>query len=358
MTAKRSGKFSSVGWSAANEEESVMVVTQFIEHTIVAILHARSIFPSNCFQMKDIGGDFELPCIKSNILQEPGTKAVAIQSWVRQGLYPAIAKRYLKSAIFIVADDQQRSREQYAFRLSYPSVDSIEISMNAPQGQSYGSNAPIFGQLKRVWDDLTLLASGLPRLNEETRIVTMKLSYTSIAPPGYNPPHFTGCAADAYRFAKSGPVATMAVGDVLTGDFHKCTLVYKGPPFDIAESMHSIDQANSLSAEADREADADDEVMEEDDDDETHDSAGPETLQAYAEQVKEAQYNFAREKRSISVLQPSKESQYSYSYKRPRVKVADGAEYHIVSSQESQATATFKRYAGCKEPISFTQPDY
>lgn len=351
-------------WSAASEEHSVEIVTEFIELTIYAIVHARSIIPADCFVMNDVGGGYELPRLEPNSSCDAAAKAHVIQSWVRHGVQPAIAKRYLKSATFIVADNEECACEQYTFRLSYPCSESVEISMSGPSTRLAATLAvrvSVIDQLKHIWDDLTLLASGLPRMSDSACIVTMKLSFTSIAPPGYNPPYFRTCAADAFGFHNSAQLALMALGkDGFRGNFHNCKLVYKGPQFDVAQSVQAIEVASDIDmAQAKGKVpvvDADDEAEDGDDDEEDDDtriSIGPQTLQIYGELGSD--FGDATKKRPRVSLLPD-DPLCARKFKRASIENVRDTEYNIVSSQDSQE-GPLRRHAWCREPCLFTRSD-
>lgn len=351
-------------WSAVSEEHSVEIVTEFIELTVYAIVHARSIIPADCFVMNDVGDGYELPSLKPNSSNDAAAKARVIQNWVRVGLYPAIAKRYLKSATFIVADNEERACEEYAFRLSYPCSESVEISMSGPCTRlpaTLAARISVIDQLKRIWDDLTLLASGLPRMSDSACILTMKLSYTSITPQGYNPPYFKPCAADAYGFCNSARLALMALGKKgLRGDFHNCKLVYKGPHFDVAQSVQAIEVASDLKTAIAKTktsvADADDEREygdDDEDDDDTRLSIGPQTQQVYGE-LSSYVGDITKKRTRVSLLPD--DPLCAGNIKRASIEHVRDAEYNIVSSQDSQE-GPYRRHVGYREACLFPRSD-
>lgn len=333
-------------WSAANEHESVEVVSRFIAITTYTILEHRRILPSESFVWRDVGDGFERPIL---VPEEAGL----LHLWMSESIPSAIAKRYLKSATIVVADDDEHALEQYTFRLKYPSSETIEVTATSASGAETTLRAhsiSMFAQIKQIWNDFTLVASALPRLSDDAAIVTMKMSYTTIAPPGYQPPHFQSCSTDAFAFAASPP-APISIGEA-RGHSHSCKLVYQGPEFELNDSFtqnvaeSALAYGKSSNGEQTFDEDADVE-KEEEDDDVTCISAGTNTQLAYGD-IDPARVPAKRQLDYKSLAPPKRHRQ-----------VCAETRVYVVSSQDSQDNASSHRryanYAKTKEDISFTQ---
>ena len=169
---------------------------------VSTICFQRALFPPDCFRQKKLSGIAvqHLQCKTKDKLTNKvivhNEEGALLTSWLEEGVFDALQKRYLKTLQFAVTngdDTGDNVLESYHFEFKYPSSETFTVNGDAVDA------GRLKAQAQKLMRNLTELSHTLDDL-PDARAITMALRYyDDVTPPDYEPAFFVGAEADALR---------------------------------------------------------------------------------------------------------------------------------------------------------------
>ena len=175
------------------------LVKNLLRACVSTVCYQRALFPPDCFPQKKLSGIAvqHLQCKTKNKLTNKvivhNEEGALLTSWLEEGVFDALQKRYLKTLQFAVTngdDAGDNVLESYHFEFKYPSSETFQVNDDAIDA------GKLKAQAQKLMRNLTELSNTLDDL-PDARAITMALRYyDDVTPPDYEPAFFVGVQAD------------------------------------------------------------------------------------------------------------------------------------------------------------------
>ncbi|XP_062193750.1 meiosis-specific protein PAIR2-like [Phragmites australis] len=204
------------------EQDSLLLTRNLLRIAIYNISYIRGLFPEKYFNDKSV------PALEMKIkkLMPMDDESRRLIDWMEKGVYDALQKKYLKTLLFCICEEEGPMIEEYAFSFSYPNTSTEEVEMNMSRTGSKKSSTTFKSNAAEVTPDqmrssackmirtLVSLMRTLDEMPEERTILMKLLYYDDVTPEDYEPPYFKFCADnEAINIWNKNPLK-MEVGNV------------------------------------------------------------------------------------------------------------------------------------------------
>ena len=212
--------------------DSLRFVISLVRSSIYTIAYARDLFPEEQFKdsQSGIGLRTRASASGSDLGEDDLARARTLRSWINDGVRECVAKRYCRTCALIILDDGGDALEQWSFHFSYPSsstiaLDSRELSVGA-----------LKTQFTIIRNELLYASSTLEDLPPSASALTIRLEYTSSAPPDFVPTGFVPCSRRDHAFRHDAVQSTITLSVAKTRGSPACEIRYQGRPPSLAET--------------------------------------------------------------------------------------------------------------------------
>ncbi|EPY21410.1 hypothetical protein STCU_08560 [Strigomonas culicis] len=237
---------------AISQSQSLAAVRNLISFAVSCITYSRGLCSDEDYEERDICG------LKIKCMLPISTEASQISMWLRNGVFDALEKNYLKEmALCIYADDLSELLESYCFGFAYNS-DGTRAQMGLTQTSEVNgsqrkceiiSNDGSVTQVRRnrkvskevlmqmliqMVDKVINVTGNLPPLLRD-RVLTMRLTYyDDVTPPAYEPPFFRPASERMVSLYHDEQRDNVNFGSMDTG-YHLFSMSIRHP---LVASMH------------------------------------------------------------------------------------------------------------------------
>ncbi|XP_024319344.1 meiosis-specific protein PAIR2-like isoform X3 [Brachypodium distachyon] len=247
------------------EQDPPLLVTRDLLHiAIYHICYIRGLFPEKYFNDKSIpalGQDQANMKIKKLMPMDANSRRLI--DWMEKGVYDALQKKYLKTLLFCICEEEGPMIEEYAFSFSYPNSNGEEVVMilsltgNEKTTATFKSNAAEVSSDKmrssacKMVRMLVSLMRTLDQMPDERIIVMKLLYYDDVTPEDYEPPFLKGCADNEPVYKWNENPLKMVVGNVNSKHLVLALKVKSNVDLCEVKNVNSEDDNMSLGNESD-----------------------------------------------------------------------------------------------------------
>eukprot|EP00465_Bigelowiella_longifila_P005344 CAMPEP_0185281354 /NCGR_PEP_ID=MMETSP1359-20130426/66671_1 /TAXON_ID=552665 /ORGANISM="Bigelowiella longifila, Strain CCMP242" /LENGTH=238 /DNA_ID=CAMNT_0027876777 /DNA_START=96 /DNA_END=809 /DNA_ORIENTATION=- len=219
------------------EAQSFVLVKNLLRTAMYTVSYIRGIFPQNCFADKK----YQNICVKT--LRPETPDCIRLLKWLENGVFDALAKKYLDEAIFMIQGvEDENYVECYKFKITYHENNGRR-SESASTGVGFQfmhklgkskfrkifDKEAIAGSVVSLLRRLIQLVQGLGNLPKKRKLTMHLLYRDEITPSFYEPTLFKSSGPDQMS-SITDRLSEIRLGNVNTA-FHQCEMQVESHEF-------------------------------------------------------------------------------------------------------------------------------